>query len=294
MSEFSKYNPIINLIYFVGVIVFAMILTHPICLAISLVGGVLCEVLSNGKKSVRLFAMLIPLMIVSAVINPMFNHSGVTILLYLPSQNPLTLESMLYGGVAAIMIATVICYFSSFNKIMTSDKIIYLFGRLTPSLSLIISMTLRFVPQLKKSVKETTNAQKCLGRNVENGTCIERAKNGIRVFSSVITQGLEKSIETSDSMHSRGYGTGKRTSYSNYRFDKRDIVALIYLAVMIIYVAVGIICDEIAYSYFPSLSGNNVTFYGITVFGAYALLCILPVAIEIWEGLKWKKLKSKI
>ena len=39
----------------------------------------------------------LPVLLLAALVNPAFNHAGVTILIYLPSGNPLTLESILYG-----------------------------------------------------------------------------------------------------------------------------------------------------------------------------------------------------
>ena len=88
----------------------------------------------------------------------------------------MTLESILYGIVAASMVATVICWFSCFNKIMTSDKFIYLFGRIIPSLSLILSMTFRFVPKFKEQVQEVSNAQKSMGRDTSEGLYLQELK----------------------------------------------------------------------------------------------------------------------
>ena len=116
MNEFAKYHPLINFIYFTAVIVFSMIFVHPICLVTSLLCSVMYSIILNGKKALKFIAMLLPLMLISALINPAFNHEGVTVIAYLPSGNPLTLESILYGIVAASMVAMVICWFSCFNK----------------------------------------------------------------------------------------------------------------------------------------------------------------------------------
>ena len=239
MNEFAKYHPLINFIYFTAVIVFSMIFVHPICLVTSLLCSVMYSIILNGKKALKFIAMLLPLMLISALINPAFNHEGVTVIAYLPSGNPLTLESILYGIVAASMVATVICWFSCFNKIMTSDKFIYLFGRIIPSLSLILSMTFRFVPKFKEQLQEVSNAQKSMGRDTSEGSVFARVKNSIRILSAVITWSLENAIDTSDSMKSRGYGLTGRTAYSNYIFDIRDVTALIYLAVTITYFLIG-------------------------------------------------------
>ena len=294
MNEFAKYHPLINFIYFTAVIVFSMIFVHPICLVTSLLCSVMYSVILNGKKALKFIAMLLPLMLISALIYPAFNHEGVTVIAYLPSGNPLTLESILYGIVAASMVATVICWFSCFNKIMTSDKFIYLFGRIIPSLSLILSMTFRFVPKFKEQVQEVSNAQKSMGRDSSEGSVFARVKNSIRILSAVITWSLENAIDTSDSMKSRGYGLTGRTAYSNYVFDKRDVTALIYLAVTITYFLIGTLLGKINYRYFPSMRGTDMSFYSTSIFISYIMICIMPIIIEIWEELKWRKLKSKI
>lgn len=294
MNEFAKYHPLINFIYFTAVIVFSMIFVHPICLVTSLLCSVMYSIILNGKKALKFIAMLLPLMLISALINPAFNHEGVTVIAYLPSGNPLTLESILYGIVAASMVATVICWFSCFNKIMTSDKFIYLFGRIIPSLSLILSMTFRFVPKFKEQVQEVSNAQKSMGRDTSEGSVFARVKNSIIILSAVITWSLENAIDTSDSMKSRGYGLTGRTAYSNYVFDKRDVTALIYLAVMITYFLIGALLGKIHYRYFPSMRGTDMSFYSTSIFISYIMICIMPIIIEIWEELKWRKLKSKI
>lgn len=294
MNEFAKYHPLINFIYFTAVIVFSMIFVHPICLVTSLLCSVMYSIILNGKKALKFIAMLLPLMLISALINPAFNHEGVTVIAYLPSGNPLTLESILYGIVAASMVATVICWFSCFNKIMTSDKFIYLFGRIIPSLSLILSMTFRFVPKFKEQLQEVSNAQKSMGRDTSEGSVFARVKNSIRILSAVITWSLENAIDTSDSMKSRGYGLTGRTAYSNYVFDKRDVTALIYLAVTIIYFLIGALLGKIHYRYFPSMRGTYMSFYSTSIFISYIMICIMPIIIEIWEEFKWRKLKSKI
>ena len=294
MNEFAKYHPLINFIYFTAVIVFSMIFVHPICLVTSLLCSVIYSIILNGKKALKFIVMLLPLMLISALINPAFNHEGVTVIAYLPSGNPLTLESILYGIVAASMVATVICWFSCFNKIMTSDKFIYLFGRIIPSLSLILSMTFRFVPKFKEQVQEVSNAQKSMGRDTSEVSVFVRVKNSIRILSAVITWSLENAIDTSDSMKSRGYGLTGRTAYSNYVFDKRDVTALIYLSVTIIYFLIGALLGKIHYRYFPSMRGTDMSFYSTSIFISYIMICIMPIIIEIWEELKWRKLKSKI
>ena len=295
MSEFKTYHPIVNFVYFIFVIGFSCFLLHPACLCISLVCGFTYSVMLKGKKQVRTnLIYMLPMLLVMALINPAFNHEGMTIIEYLPSGNPLTLESIVYGLCAAIMIVSVICHFSCYNEVMTSDKFIYLFGKIIPAMSLIISMTLRFVPKFTAQLKVVTNAQKCMGRDVSNGSIIKRAKNGLSILSIMTTWSLENAIETADSMKSRGYGIPRRTAFSIFTFDKRDKCALICILLLGIYTLVGGLTGEISFRFFPSMKTAEVSAFGISVLVAYLLLCSSPIIIELWEVRKWKVLRSKI
>ena len=78
--------------------------------------------------------------------------------------------------------------------------------KVAPSLSLVLSMTLRFVPKFTAQMKKVRQSQKCIGRDVSDGGLISRIKHGIKIISIMITWSLENAIETADSMKSRGHG----------------------------------------------------------------------------------------
>ena len=295
MNEFRTYHPIVNLIYFVFVIGFSCFFMHPICLGISLLCGFLYSVMLKGKKAIKTnLIYMLPIIFFTALINPLFNHEGVTVIAYFPSGNPLTAESIIYGLCAAVMIVSVICHFSCYNEIMTSDKFIYLFGKIIPAMSLIISMTLRFVPRFLSQLKVVTNAQKCIGRDVTCGSIIKRAKNGINILSIMTTWSLENAIDTADSMKARGYGIPGRTAFSIYTFDKRDKKALIFILILGIYTFAGNLMGEMKFSFFPAINSADVSIFSVSVFCSYFLLCMCPVILELWEVRRWKALISKI
>lgn len=295
MNEFERFHPIVNFAYFFAVLAFSCCFMHPAALLLSLVSGFIYSIMLNGKKAVKFnFLYMLPLVLITALINPAFNHEGMTILCYLPSGNPLTLESIAYGIAAAVMIWSVICHFSCFNKIMTSDKFVYLFGKIIPGLSLILSMVLRFVPKFKAQIKTVAAAKAYVGQDISEGNIIKRARGGIKILSVMITWSLENAIQTADSMKSRGYGLPKRTAYSNYRLCKRDAAVFLYIVILSLYIIVGAFFEMLYFKYFPFIRKAEISVYGISVFLAYLLLFTCPIMIELWEMVKWKKLKSKI
>lgn len=295
MSGFKTYHPIVNITYFIFVIGYGCLFLHPVCLGISLISGFTYSVVLKGTKAIRKSLIyMIPMMVAMALINPLFNHRGVTIIGYLPSGNPLTAESIVYGICASVMLASVICHFSCYNEVMTSDKFIYLFGRIIPAMSLIISMTLRFVPRFSSQLKLTLKAQRCIGRDVSNGSLLKRAKHGLSILSIMTTWCLENAIDTADSMKSRGYGLKGRTAFSVFTFEKRDKKALVCLLLLGLYTLLGKLTGELSFVFFPYIKGAEASAFGISVFFSYLILCMFPVIIDIWEVIRWKALKSKM
>lgn len=291
-NSFKSFHPIVNFYYFVVVIFFSMFFMHPIFLSISLICSFIYSVALKGKKAVKFNILyMLPLLVVTAFINPAFNHEGVTILFYLKGGNPITLESIIYGIAAAMMFISVILWFSCYNEIMTSDKFIYLWGRIIPGISLIISMVLRFVPKYKAQIKNISNGQKSIGRDISNGNIITRAKNGIKILSIMTTWALENAIETADSMKSRGYGLRGRTSFSIFRFDKRDKITLSSMFILTVVILIGYCFGKNSIKYFPYIKIEPISAFSIVVYSSYFLLCITPVIVDFREEIKWKYLK---
>lgn len=294
-GEFSRFHPLVNFTYFAFVFVFSMILTHPVSQAVSLICAVACGISFCGKKGI-LFSLKysLPVLLLTMIINPAFSHAGVTILTYLPTGNPLTLESILYGISSGCMLASVLCWFMCFNEIITSDKFIYLFGRIIPILSLLLSMTLRFIPKLKSQIETVSEAQKCIGRDVSQGSVFRRMRNAVTILSIVVTWSLENAIETADSMKSRGYGLKGRTAFSIFRFDQRDKNMLIWIVFCGVYVLCGAVAGVFRWQYFPNISGFPIKPFTASFHLVYFMMCITPVFINQLEEYRWKNIQSEI
>lgn len=294
-DTFSSYHPIINFLYFALVLVCTMFFMHPASLLVSLSCALTYAIYLNGAKAVRFsLRFILPMVLMVVVINPAFNHEGMTILTYLPSGNPLTLESILYGIASAVMLSSVITWFSCYTAVMTSDKFVYLFGRIIPALSLVLSMTLRFVPKFKAQLRVVSEAQRCVGRDVSDGTMLQRTKNAITILSIMVTWSLENAIETADSMKSRGYGLPGRTAFSIYRFDDRDKAALSWLCFCGFYIFSGWMSGGFKWKYYPTITGTLIGVFPISFQIVYLALCLTPVILNGMEDRKWKQLQYKI
>lgn len=285
---FSGYHPAVNFLYFGLVLAYSMFVMHPAYLAVSLCSALAYSLYLRGRKAVRFsLVVVLPMMLLAAVVNPAFSHEGATILTYLPSGNPLTLESIVYGIAAAAMLASVILWFTCFNEVITSDKFVYLFGRIAPALSLILSMTLRFVPRFTAQFKTVAEAQRCIGEERSEGGLLQRARNGVTILSIMITWSLESAIETADSMKSRGYGLPGRTAFSIYRLDGRDRSALVWLAAAGLYVFSGWMTGDTSFRYYPTIKGTGWTAFSVSFLLVYLGLCITPMLLDAWAAREW-------
>ena len=293
-STFATYHPIINFGFFCGVIGLGIFLMHPVFLAVGMAASLIYALMLGGKGTLKFFlSFMLPVILLIIVINPLFNHRGETILFYL-GNNYLTLEALAYGMCIAFMLASVIMWFSCYNSIMTSDKFIYLFGRIMPAVSLIFSMVMRFVPNYKMQIKKISDAQKCIGRDVSNGTVMQRARHGAKIISVMFTWALENAIDTADSMRSRGYGLKNRTTFSIYRFDRRDAAAGIVMLAAACVVIAGAASGKCSIEFYPNIVMTEMDAFGIAVYAAYLVLCFFPIAIEVKEVLTWRLMQSRI
>ncbi len=294
-DTFSSYHPIVNFVWFAAVIVFSMLFMHPVMLLIALICATgYASRLIGGIAFRASFRYLLPVMLLTAALNPVFNHEGVTILCWLPSGNPLTMEAILYGLAAAVMLVTVIEWFVCFNRIICSDKFVYLFGRIFPALGLLLSMTLHFVPLFSARIKAAAEAQKAIGRDISSGGILRRTGLGLKILSIAVTWSLENSIETADSMRSRGYGLPGRTSFSVFRFETRDAYALTFTFFCSAYIIAAAVSDGTVWHYYPAVSGALAEPYTISVFFVWLALCAMPLFLGVREGRKWKSLISEI
>ncbi|MBQ8236668.1 MAG: energy-coupling factor transporter transmembrane protein EcfT [Oscillospiraceae bacterium] len=291
-DAFSGYHPAVNLAFFAAALGMTMFIQQPVYLLISMFsGGAYLLYLQGRRGMLRQVGYLLPILVMMAVMNPLFNHEGVTVLWYLPNDNPITLEAICFGLASAVMMGASIIWFNCCNTVFTSDKIIYLFGRLVPAMSLLISMTLRFVPRFKNFLQSVLRTQQAMHKP-ENTK--EKLQQALAAFSATVSWAMEQSIVSADSMKSRGYGVQGRTAFSIYLFEKRDGITLAVLALLSAGAAVPHLSGLMGWTYYPSLSGAIFGPVQITAYLCYGGMCLLPLIIDLMEDHKWNSLRSKI
>ena len=288
MKRFASCHPAAAFLFFAVVIGSTMFCLHPVLTPLSLLFALgTAAVLCPRRTLLQCGTLALILPPLSAALNALFSHAGVTVLWYLPSGNPLTRESLLYGAFAGGMLAAVLVWFAAFHVVMTSDKLLWLFSRLAPALSLLLSMTLRFVPRFRTQFAETAAAQRAVGRGGGEDSRLRRVQNGAAVFAAMTTRSLEGSIDTADAMRARGYGLPHRTAFSIFRLRAADTVllcAVFVLAACLVGFSAGGALHASFYPVFTVAHGAAAWL----AYAAYALLCALPLFFGLSEVKTWR------
>ena len=283
---FKSVHPISAFVFFVFAFVLSMTASHPLLLAVSFITGLIYDIKLSGKKAVSFFLKTImPMVFLITFFNGIFSHYGVTVLFKMPSGNNFTLEALVFGFVFSIRTASALLWLNSFNEIITSDKFIFLFGRISPKTALVISMVLRFIPLVRSQSEEIKKAEKGVGNLPTDKDFIGKIRHGARRLSILISWTLEKGIDSSDSMKARGYGLHGRTSFNSYSFSVKDALFLLFsLIASVIFFFVG---TKYKSNYNPVIDIPMPDILATLLITVIAFVLLLPTLYDLREERKW-------
>ena len=152
--ELTSIHPAVYLLYYFIMVLFAFIFSDPyfvvtflvlILVLISLQG-----ISSELKNIMKLF---IPLSILIMILNPLLNRTGAH-KIYLWSNFFITYEAIAYGILMSLALLIVILVFSSYNRSVNYQEMLYIFSKKLPIISMIIVMALRFIPLINSRAIE--------------------------------------------------------------------------------------------------------------------------------------------
>lgn len=289
---YERVHPAVLVLYFLSVTIPAMFSLNPLLLIPAFAGAVFFLLLAEPEPPrLRTVLWLALLTVLIIIINPLFSHRGQTELFFL-NGHAITLEALLYGVRNAFCVLTVLLWCRIFNRIVSSEKLLALLGKTFPKTALLLSSSLRLVPLLRCRAASMRDTQQELGL-YGNGEMSDRLTGGARVFSMLVTWSLDHASDVSSSMKARGYGLKGRTTYSVYRFKKRDAVLTVLLILLDAGVLTVMATGRLAFSFYPVLStkhGPSTT----TALICYAVTALAAAAFEAFAAIRWKVRRSRI
>ena len=289
---FERCHPAVNLIYFTAVIAGTVVFQHPVFLVISFLSACAYSIRRNRGKAAVFDLCLIPCTVAFALYYSSYNHFGITVLKQNFVGNNMTLESLVYGLVLGICVACVCIWMSCVYSVFSTDKMVYLFGRVSPRLSLFLAIALRMIPRIKKEARKINMAQQGIGRGAGQGNLWQRMRNGIRIFSMLVTWTIESLMIASDAMRSRGSSLRGRTAFSIYRFDNRDRAYVIGMFLCITLTIMAVLLRFTDMTYDPRIIWKPVTPASVLFYFGYAVLCLMPLGLELWTDYQFRKARG--
>ena len=289
---FASCHPAINFLYFACVIAVALSVPHPVFLGIGLVCAYAYSIKLTRWRGGIFGAAMIPFVALFAAYYTSSHHFGVTVLYRNFIENNMTLEAALYAVVLGGMAATAMIWFSCVHAIFTADKVVYLFGKVSPRLSLFLAILLRMVPRIKAQAKKINTARQGIGRGIGQGNLLHRLRNALGLLSILITWFIETMAGISESMRSRGSALRGRTAYSIYRFDNRDRAYVIGVFACMTLLVMGLLLQQGNISYDPVIRMNPITPLSWLFYGGYAAFCLMPLILDTVTEMKFRRARS--
>lgn len=245
--RFQAQHPLVALAYYVGLFAILFLFDSLVYTAVTLLWLLLLACRAAGVgKTLRLFGCAVGFGCLLLCVNPLVNSEGVHILFYL-GEHPVTLESALYGVHNLLLVTALLLVFPSLNRLMDSERILFLFSKLLGSSALILTMSMRFVPLL------TGRAKLLLALNRQaGGKAAGRLRHMGRLLGALLDWTMEEGLQTSRTLRARGFGGEARTCYSAFRFTARDACSLCLLLAMMAVLAGLRLQSAGKWLYFPA------------------------------------------
>ncbi|MGN0650685.1 MAG: energy-coupling factor transporter transmembrane component T [Oscillospiraceae bacterium] len=277
IQRLERVHPLCAFAYMLCVAGITIATRHPVMLGFSAVGAI--ALLAYSGRSIAAYPIMA---LVTAVINPIFSHNGATVLFF-AGNIAVTAEAFVYGALFGVMLACVTAWSVIGSAILSSDKWIWLFGRIAPAAGLTLSCAMRFVPLFAGRVREFSQVQKA-----------NTLRGYLSAFGAAVSWSAEEAIISADSMKSRGYGLARRTAFALYRFGRRDMMILTFVVLISALCIISLCMGGARFYCYPAVSTVKFRAWDIAAYISFGALCIAPISLAACDNLKraacWKKL----
>lgn len=180
--------------------------------------------LAAGVGLTRMRPLITGVFLVAAfavVLNFVSAHLGTTVLFSLPAAipgvgGPFTLEALAYGVSGGLTIAAAIFAAAPFSLLLKSHQVMDALPSALSRTGTAIAASLNLVPAVATSFEQVTEAQRLRGWRPRG------PRSWSEVVVPVVLTSVEGSIQLAESMESRGFGSGPRTSMRTVSLSAGD------------------------------------------------------------------------
>ena len=127
---------------------------NPLWVSLSFLFASFAIQLKGFKFYIKRILGFLPVLFLLIVINVLFNSRGITVLFLLAPGKPVTSEVLLYSLFSGLSLLSVLLWFFSYHHFIKSDDVLELFGERFPTVALILSMIMRYIPDTLEIAQE--------------------------------------------------------------------------------------------------------------------------------------------
>ncbi len=261
-SVIHRLDPRCKLLFLVYSIVLVFLAGNAVSLAVVLLLTVAVMLLS--KIPVRLYLksikVVIPIILFTAVLN-MFYSSGEAEplisfwIIKIYSSGLIRAGFMAVRVLLLILLSSVLTYTTTPNdltdaieRVLSPLKFIGL-GRAVHTMSMMMTIALRFIPTLIEETNKIMNAQKARGADLDSGGIVKKVKALLPILIPLLISSVRRAYELAEAMECRCYNGGKgRKRMKQLHMRLRDYISFLVISACLgaiiisnIYLKIGVI-----------------------------------------------------
>jgi energy-coupling factor transport system permease protein len=206
---------------------------NPTVLASLLCAAIVAAVGAGVARDLRRWAVYAAgLALLVVIINPLVTSDGLTVIVrggsFLGRRWDITLEAVVYGGVAALRVLDIVLAFALLSVAVDPDELLRALRRISYRSALAAALTTRLVPVLARDASRKSEAARCRARP-PGRTAVARAAVG---------GSLERAVELAAALEVRGYSRARRPRVARRAWSRHDVrvlasaLAIVVLAVV--------------------------------------------------------------
>jgi energy-coupling factor transport system permease protein len=203
------------LVWLLVVIIGLSITRNPLyLLLVLLVLEIIEETCQQGKKNISTLQFALVILLTSSIFNGLTSHFGATVLFRLPEQIPLfggsiTLEALGFGAINGLVLAGIFAVFKILNQALPVREMIRIIPPAFYPLAVVTSIALTFTPETIHQFHQIREAQQVRGNHMRS------PKDWLPLILSLLTGGLERSLQLAESMTARGFASRAHQTHAH-------------------------------------------------------------------------------
>ena len=261
-SFVHRLDPRAKILLLVGLIVLIFLSGNIVSLFLSVI--ISSIVMVSSCIPIRFYLknikIIIPIVIFTAILNVFYTNTGIPLLpeqwfIQIYSDGLLRAFFMAVRVLLLILVSSVLTYTTTPNdltdaieRLLKPLKFIGL-GNAVHTMSMMMTIALRFIPTLIEETDKIMSAQKARGADMDSGGLIKKVKSLLPILIPLLISAVRRAYELAEAMECRCYNGGiGRTRMKQLRLTKRDyfafaVVILFLVSVILtnIFVTVGVI-----------------------------------------------------